>query len=277
MTGRPACRDARPAARSRLEFSAVLTLLLSACASGPAPPPYPAFVVSDELPDLFMAGLPGIRAKQYAEDPQTRSTSSRVDLPPDWSGTTGAAPGKALEIFVLEGSLELADMTLGPGGYAYVPPGSLGFNMHSSGGARILYFLADFDPAAVIRSPLILDSSRIDWQPALVPGVFVKELRADPGSGARTWLERTEAGVSLPWQASSAAREGYLVAGQYRDAECVSGEAYVGEYAAGGYFRRPAQAVSGGPESRAITDVTWFFRERESGDTVDGECRPAAD
>ena len=33
-----------------------------------------------------------------------------------------------MEIFVLEGDLSLADIKLGPGGYAFLPAGSLGFD-----------------------------------------------------------------------------------------------------------------------------------------------------
>jgi hypothetical protein len=263
--------------RIRLLHGVSLLAVLAACASGPQPPAYPAFVISDELPDLFMASLPGIRAKQYAEDAQSRSTSNRIDLPADWKGTTGASPGKALEIFVLSGELQLADMTLRRGGYAYIPPGSLGFNMQTADGARILYFLADFDSRAMIRSPLVLDSDLLDWRPTVTPGVFEKELRADPGSGARSWLERIEPGVSMPWLTSTVTREGYLVAGRYQDAECVLGQSFVGIYDAGGYFRRPAEAVSGGPDSLALTEATWFFRERSAGELSDATCELVAD
>ena len=58
-------------------------ILLGGCASGPPQLPYPAFVQVDELNDIFMASLPGVRAKQLSGDPQTRRTSNRVDLPKD--------------------------------------------------------------------------------------------------------------------------------------------------------------------------------------------------
>ena len=57
--------------------------------------------------------MPGVYAKQFAGNPQTRRTSNRIDLPPGWQGTTGGAPGKALEIFVLTGDLEVGDIRLG--------------------------------------------------------------------------------------------------------------------------------------------------------------------
>lgn len=123
----------------------VSSLVLTACAGGPPKLPYPAFVQVDELEDVFMASLPGIRAKQLAGDPQTRRSSKRIDLPSEWNGTSGGMPGRSLEIFVLRGSLTIADIELGRGGYAFLPAGSLGFNMRTDAGAQILYFLNDVD------------------------------------------------------------------------------------------------------------------------------------
>ena len=181
----------------------MLALLLSSCAGAPPKLPYPAFIEVDELEDMFMASLPGVRGKQLAGDPQTRRTSNRIDLPPDWQGTSGGAPGRSLEIFVVEGRLQIADIELPPGGYAFLPAGSLGFNLESRDGARILYFVNDADPESIIRSPIIIDSGLLDWAPTTVAGVASKELRNDPGNGAKTWLLHIEAGASVPWQSST--------------------------------------------------------------------------
>lgn len=259
--------------RSALYASIVFLATLTACASGPTPPSYPAFIQSDDLPDIFMASLPGVRAKQFSEDTQTRSTSNRIDLPQEWQGTTGGAPGKALEIFVLKGQLRLADVTLGRSGYAYVPPGSLGFNMHADDGAQILYFLNDVNSSAVIRTPIILDSGLVDWAASDLIGVFTKDLRADPGSGARTWLMRVEPGAQIPWQATSVVREGYLVAGHYQHSECVNGEPYTASYLPGGYFQRPGEAIHGGPQAMARTESIWLLRESSHSTTkADADC-----
>ena len=257
----------------RILFVSVLSGLIAACASGPTPPAYPAFIQADDLPDVFMATLPGVRAKQFAGNPQTRSTSNRIDLPPSWSGTTGGSPGKALEIFVLAGKLQIADVSLGHGGYAYVPPGSLGFNLRTDGGARILYFLDDFNASASIQTPLILDSNLVAWQPTDTIGFFTKDLRADPGSGAHSWLLRIEPGARLGWQSSSALREGYLVSGQYQHTECVDGEPFTEIYTTGGYFHRPADAINGGPDSAALAEAIWFLRERTASSlNADAAC-----
>lgn len=263
--------------RFKLSLSIPISvLLITGCASGPKPSdiPYPAFVQTDELQDMFMAALPGVRAKAYSSDMRTGALSSRVDIPADWTGTTGGAPGKVLEIFVLGGTLQLSEFELGPGGYAYIPPGSLGFRLASDGGARILYFLDEPDPQALIRSPIIMESS-YDWHYA-IDGVDVIMLRTDTGNGSRSWLRRIRAGASEPWESSSALREGYLVSGEYTTSECIAGEAVTETYQPGGYFRRPAGALSGGPEAQAVVEAIWFFREGADA-RVDyhEECQPA--
>ncbi len=252
-------------------------LLLSACASGPPEMPYPAFIDVDELEDVFMATLPGVRAKQLAGDPQTRRTSNRINLPPEWSGTSGGMPGRSMEIFVLAGRVTLADIDLTTGGYAYLPAGSLGFNMTTREGAQILYFVNDMDPKAVIRSPILIDSGLLEWQATGTPGLTTKELRRDPGTGARTWLLRIEAGAGQPWASSSSVREGYLVSGESRHTECVLGEEVTGSYRAGGYFYRPATVVNGGPSSGGPVDAVWFLREVSAGlETPASACSAAA-
>ena len=254
-------------------------LTAGGCASGPPKLPYPAFIQVDDLSDVFVASLPGVRGKQLAGDPMTRRSSKRIDLPADWSGTSGGAPGRSLEIFVLQGGLTIADLELGPGGYAFLPSGSLGFNLSAPSGARILYFLNDVDPESIIRSPIIIDAGLLDWAASGTPGRFVKELRNDPGNGAMTWLLRIETGASSAWESSSAAREGYLVSGAYQHSECVSGTAHTAQYLPGGYFFRPAGTVNGGPLAVATTESTWLLRRAAGGETTtvsDCVAQPAA-
>ncbi len=250
----------------KLIWSAFALLVLAGCASGPPKLPYPAFVQVDELEDIFMASLPGVRAKQLSGDPQTRRTSNRVDLPAAWRGTSGGTPGRSIELFVIDGQLTIADISFGRGGYAFLPAGSLGFNIVSEDGARILYFVNDTDPESVIRSPIIIDSSLLEWEPTPKLGVSTKELRSDPGNGSKTWLVRVATGASEAWQSSSALREGYLVTGNQQYSECVNGEIETWQYAPGGYFYRPANTISGGPDSLALMDAIWLMRETTKGE-----------
>ncbi len=252
---------------SRQILLGLALIALAACASNPQQLPYPVFVQVDELPDSFLAGLPGTRAKIFSSDAHTRRSSMLLQLPSEWSFGTGAAPGKTLEIYVLEGDVALGGFTLQPGGYAYLPSGSMGVNMSSRSGALLLYFLDDVHPDAVIQTPIISNSNLLEWQAASDGvddfGIAAKELRSDPGSGARTWLMKIEPGAVQDWQYGSAIQEGYLVSGQYRHSECVAGEAVNGEYLAGGYFLRPAGAVNGGADAVARQSSIWLLRVPE--------------
>ena len=240
----------------------VTMCLIAGCNTGPPAVPYPAFVSVDELPDMFIAGLPGVRAKPLAGAiGDTAGGGFRIDLPSTWQGTSGASPDKTLEIFVIEGELSVADIKLKRGGYAYLPPGTLGFKLKSATGARILYFLDDIDPNAVIRTPLILESGLLEWEETGNEGLATKELRADPGTGARTWLLRIEPDAEIGWRSSTAIREGYFLTGSYTHTECVAGESATDIYGPGGYVYRPSNSISGGPESAATTTSVWFFRE----------------
>ena len=246
----------------------LLALTVSGCASFSQPKlPYPAFIQAGDLPDMFVAALPGVRAKPLAGDMRTRTSSSLVELPADWKGTTGGAPGKSVELYVLSGELTLSEFALGAGGYAYIPPGSLGFSIATDNGAQLLYFLDDIDASSVIRSPMILDSGLVDWLETS-PGRYVKELRSDPGSGSRSWLLRIEPGAEYPWTSSSVVREGFMVSGQYQESECFNGKAQTWKYLPGGYFLRPPGIYSGGPEAVATTEATWFLREQSAGEVL---------
>lgn len=249
--------------------------LLSSCASGPPDLPYPAFVNVDELDNVFIAGLPGARAKQLVGDPRSRRTSNRVRLPENWQFTTGASPSQSVEIFVLSGEIELGEFTLASGGYAYLPPGTSGSPMRSVNGARILYFLDEANESAVIQTPLIASSTLLEWQPTTV-GYSTKELRSDPGSGARTWLLKIEPEAMKSWQRSTQTLEGYLLTGAMFETECNGEEAVTAEYQPGGYFYRPAGAVSGGPATTAVAAAVWFLRMRGSEmiETVSGCMAP---
>jgi len=244
---------------ARLFFLVCLACVLAACASSPVPPPYPAYIAVGELPDAFVAGLPGVRAKHLSGDPRTQRASYRIQIPSDWSFTTGASPGQSVEIYVLAGAIQLGEFDLTKGGYAYLPPGLSGLSMKSVNGALILYFLDEANDASVIQTPLITNSDLLTWEPQDI-GVSTKDLRSDPGSGARTWLLNISADAILPWQRSSQMVEGYLIAGSIAYSEC-SGEKFGTEtYATGGYFHRPPGAVHAGPETQTAAGATWLLR-----------------
>lgn len=247
----------------------ILIAQISACAGSLPEPPYPAFIQVDELPDIFVAGLPGVRAKQLAGNPQTRRSSNQISLPADWKFTTGAAPGLSVEIYVIAGSITLGGLEMSTGAYAYVPPASTGMQMTTNDGAVILYFLDDADEQAVIQTPLITNSNFLDWQSLSDDlqdiGLASKELRADPGSGARTWLLKVDPIATQSLRTSNVTSEGYLLFGSYQTSECVSGEIVTDIYTQGGYFHRPPGAIHGGSEETATETAIWFMRVLHQG------------
>jgi len=263
----------------RLKLTAIILAGVSqivGCASSQKPGdiPYPAFIQVDELQDTSVATMPGVRATPFSGNVRTNTFGSQIDIPPGWSGTTGVAPDKSVEIFVLAGKLRLSGYSLDTGGYAYLPAGKQDYRLRTSAGAQVIYFLDEPDPKAFIRSPIIKEST-YDWHYA-IDGVHVILLRHDGGNGSRSWLRKVTVGASEPWESSSADREGYLVSGDYTTSECVAGKAVTGTYRPGGYFRRPASALSGGPEANAISESVWFFREGANASvSYRDECPPA--
>lgn len=245
-------------------FVLFLSLWLTACAGGPPPLPYPAFIDSNELPDAFIAALPGVRAKPLTANPDSRRSSLRVDLPADWVFTTGAMPSHSIELYVLQGSIQLGEFALTAGGYAYIPAASGGVNLASREGAQILYFTDVANSASVIQTPLITNSELLVWDVSAT-GLEERELLNDPGSGKRTWLQRWSADDRFRWQQSSVIREGYLIDGALQYAECSGGEAVIEQYQPGGYFLRPAGAVHGGPEVEVLSDAVWLMRQMSNG------------
>jgi hypothetical protein len=237
---------------------------VAACSSSPPELPYPAYIQVADLPDVFIAGLPGIRAKQLAGNPQTRRSSNQIELPADWQFTTGAAPGLSTEIYVLAGELSLGGLAMGAGGYAYIPPGSMGMQLVTRSGALILYFLDNSNDMAVIKTPLIADAELLEWQPRSERvediGISIKELRADPGSGARTWLLKVDPIATQGLRKSTVTNEGFLLSGSYTTSECILGKLVTDTYLPGGYFHRPPEAIHGGSAERATDSTVWFMR-----------------
>lgn len=249
-----------------MRISVLLGLLtfMTACTGTRPEVFYPVYLQTDDLLDTFLAGFPSTRAKIYSEDNRSRRVSMRLQIPADWSFATGAAPGKTIELYVLEGNITLGEFDLGPGGYAYLPSGSMGVSISSLGGAMLLYFIDDVQPNAIIETAIISNSNLLEWRAASDAieefGITSKELRMDPGSGAHTWLVKVEPGAVQDWQKASTVQEGFMLSGEYHHLECSPHGPVWGDYTAGGYFLRPANAVNGGPESVAAQTTVWLMR-----------------
>src|SRR5688572_17615443 len=100
--------------RSSLPLQGLVALATAfgACATAPPQLDYPAFVQTGDIEEGFTAALPGTRARQLFSQPETGRLTLLLALPQDWHWNTGAPPGKAVELYVLEGEIILGDITL---------------------------------------------------------------------------------------------------------------------------------------------------------------------
>ena len=69
--------------------------------------------------------------------------------------------------------------------------------------------------------------------------------------------------ASPGWQQSSISREGYLIAGSYRESECINGAVVTGDYRTGGYFQRVPGAIFGGSEAMSAGGAIWLLRVQQ--------------
>jgi hypothetical protein len=118
----------------------------------------------------------------------------------------------------------------------------------------------------------------VPWQPvADADAVERKVLRSDPGSGATTALVKVAPGARGRMHAASVTTEGFLLSGDHRVSVCAAGRAVTGEYAPGGYFRRPAEAVTGGAETVSESGAVWLVRQPARGATTYYDACPAGE
>ena len=255
-------------------------LLIASCKTTGPNVPYPAYVVPwTDLPDMFIAGLPGVRAKPLVGATSDATGGSfRIDLPTSWQGTSGAAPDKSLEIFVIEGELSVADVRLKRGGYAYLPPGTLGFNLKSATGAR---------------SSLLPGRRRAIGGYPDAPDTGEHGTRLGRHGHRRAVEERTALG-SRQWCTQLAAKNragrGDSLGVVFREPRGLLPHRQVTRipsaspasrapiaYLPGMYLYRPGDSINGGPESVAETTSIWFFRElSESDETTHDRCEITA-
>jgi hypothetical protein len=59
-----------------------------------------------------------------------------------------------------------------------------------------------------------------------------------------------------------------MMSGEYQESECFNGESLTWQYLPGGFFLRPPDIFSGGPEAVATSEAIWFLREQSAGEEV---------
>ena len=212
-------------------------------------------------------GLPaGIVIRVLNEDDETGGVTGVLEIPPGWRWNGAGYCAADMDLFVLDGTIRIADHTLQNGGFCYYPEGLLQGGWESDRGCR-LYVIFNNRPVfndssqsmpdsrADLAVPC-LDSWAMDWfaplavsKPSveLPPGIFVKVLRQNPETGAASRLT----GLMPGWSA-----EGIEVHPIREESLCISGDvnlALVGgkpgyTLTPGSYYSRPP-GVPHGPLS----------------------------
>jgi hypothetical protein len=232
------------------------------------------YVATDGLDDRPCELLAGTRWRLLSGDRSSGQLAAVIDLPAGYARSAGRLGiAGSLDLVVLDGLFDFGAERLGPRDFAFVPAGLALPDLHSSEGTRILMFVdppPDSDARIAAQAALGAFVTRYDdhgWQEAslvrsagLELDLAVQMLKTDPATTARTWYVRQGAGGKVPWERHSVVEEGYLIAGEYRLAERLPDRTVIGDYAPGGYFRRPSGVLHSGPASGTETGAIWLQR-----------------
>lgn len=239
------------------------------------------YVDSTLLPSRPFARWSGVTAQWLDEDAASGRLALRARFPPLWRLEHAPAVPQSIEIVMLDGELRFGDQSLGSYDFAFVPPDVPVPTLSSERGAQALLF---FDPPAPEAAAVARQRergsyvTRFDpqrWQPASLArsagatiDLRVMHLKKDPFTTARSWYVRLGPGMTMPWEVHSMVEEGYVMEGGYTLAECLPTRTVIGDYAAGGYFRRPGGIPHSGPDSGPRDAVIWLQRSPVALDVV---------
>ena len=280
--GRPHRRPDRSRAAGTIA-AALLALAAAGCASQEPPPPaFTGFIQAQTAPVEPWSPYPGVTARRLSADEFTGRSAIHLTVPLGWrwSGMINGAFSR--EWYVLEGRLQAGEQPLQGGDLLYVPPGARPPSLTAVRPAKLLIFTDPAHPASGLAQTFVASARALTWRPGTVArdagvplDLSVKDLKRDPGTGARTWLVKIGPGVEVPWESHSVVEEGYLLEGEYRLSECLPEGRKDGEYLPGGYFRRPANWVHSGPDSGTDGGAVWLMRSPGELDaTFHDACRP---
>jgi quercetin dioxygenase-like cupin family protein len=190
----------------------------------------------------FAEVFPDAEAKVLSTDDQTGAQTALVRVQAGWEGPTDIASNTGVEIFVLEGGLQIGGFDLQEHDYLFLPAHLVRGEAHSRTGATLLVFT--HDPGAPAQDPIHTRTRALAWDTSNIDpninhlGVARKNLRLDPKGACRTYLL---GGMPQGYAAAMVGRkerhpthveEFFVVSGEIR---C----SMVGIMRKGGYFWRP--------------------------------------
>ena len=226
------------------------------------------------------------RQRNLSYDEEDGSASLRVDFVSDWSRPAGLHAALT-EWYVLSGTVQLGDTTLGEGDYWCAPKGVLTPALQVSAGTEILLFREYGDWAftpgnahgndkSANAELTIKRTDEMEWFDIVdpengspmnferggtpVPGLFIKLLYRDPDTGFYTRLIKAKPGwVEHPLAHHPVFEEAYMLDGEFNY--------NYGSMTRGGYFFRPAGIRHG--DFVAGKEDGFVFILRCDGDLVD--------
>jgi uncharacterized protein DUF4437 len=216
------------------------------------------FIESGDVPLEAVAGGPldGTSRRLLSEDEETGAWTGIVRFPAGFSADFGTL-GRPVELFALQGELEIDGRALGEGAYAYVPSG--GTRPVAAAEAADLLVMVEPEAPASSDGVEVTDTSTMRWSAPdldadVPPGIVIKLLRVDPGSGDWTWV----AGVAPGWQEERAE-----IHPTVEECLMLRGDILLGTrgtMTAGSYFWRPGMVEHGPMFSR--DGGLFFFRTK---------------
>jgi hypothetical protein len=228
---------------------------------------------------LPIEGLPdGVRVKILSLDVESGACSLIVEMPANSIREKKGFHSGALEIFLLEGELTVGETVLTSRCYTYIPAWMAYGAIETTNGCTALFFFdksPDFTPSeeSTLKSEIgnhvayknyyeeVWDVSKLRDSFKAPPPLFLKVLKEDKETGARTWITGVISGhPRYAWEVHSAWEEGFLLEGEYTIEECLSEGTQTIVYQPGGYFFRPAFIAHAGPQSGPNGYAIWFFR-----------------
>ncbi|WP_405237961.1 DUF4437 domain-containing protein [Lentisalinibacter orientalis] len=264
---------------------ALVALAAAGCASQEPPPPtFIGFIQAQTAPVEPWSPYPGVTARRLSADEFTGRSAIHLSVPLGWRWTGMVNGAFTREWLVLEGRVQAGERQLQGGDLLYVPPGAQPPSITAVRPAKMLVFTDPADPASGLGQIFVASARSLPWRPGTVArdagvplDLSVKDLKNDPGTGARTWLVKIGPGVEVPWESHSVVEEGYLLEGDYRLSECLPEGRKDGDYLPGGYFWRPANWIHSGPDSGTDGGAVWLMRSPGALDaTFHDACRPPA-
>ena len=193
------------------------------------------------------AARPDAEYKFLSRDTESGACSALIRYPPGWQREGDNRIRAAEEFYVLEGELQVDDMTFSHDCYGYFPSEHRHGMMSAPKGAVVLTFF-DREPSPCLSSErskseaIRIDALHMPWDMTLNDpklahlGISRKDLRTDPETGERTFLSMIlphsePPGLEGPQESHPVVEEAYIISGSLTGPH--------GTMAPGAYFWRP--------------------------------------